>query len=71
MKVGDLVKQKGDWVQKNPWMRGILIDDSPETLGLIVNVRPCGSHNLCKIEWLDGRSSEVLGNRLEVIQKRT
>ena len=67
MRVGDLVRAKGEWVRKNPWMRGTLIDDTPETLGIIVSVRHGLFHTLWKIEWFDGRSSEVLGNKLEVI----
>ena len=70
MKVGDLVRLKGEWARKNPWMRGTLIDDTPEMLGIIThcvinsNGLDC---NLWKIEWLDGRSSEVMGNKLEVV----
>ena len=66
MQVGDLIKIKEEWARRNPWVRGTLIDETPKTLGLIVSVRSCGSHNLYKIEWLDGRSSEVLGKKLEV-----
>ena len=69
MKIGDLIRAKGEWVRENPWMRGTLLDDTPKALGVIVNIRPCGSHSLCKIEWLDGRSSEVLGKKLEAVCK--
>ena len=67
MKIGDLVRAKGEWAQKNPWMRGTLIDDSPETLGIIVSVRVGPSRSLFRIEWLDGRSSAVFGNKLEAV----
>ena len=72
MKVGDLVRAKGEWVRKNPWMRGTLIDDTPEMLGIITHciINAGGlDYNLWKIEWLDGRSSEVMGNKLEVVCK--
>tara|TARA_Y100001973_G_scaffold68554_1_gene100066 strand:- start:545 stop:748 length:204 start_codon:yes stop_codon:yes gene_type:complete len=67
MKVGDLVRLKGEWVQKNPWMRGTLIDDNPKTLGIVVSVDNGHLHELWKIEWLDGRSSVVMGSKLEVV----
>ena len=67
MKVGDLVRIKGEWVQKNPWMRGTLIDDTPKILGIIVSVGYGPLGDLWKIEWLDGRSGEVLGSKLEVV----
>ena len=69
MQVGDLVRAKGEWVRKNPWMRGTLIDDTPETLGVITRciVNSNGTdYNLWTVEWLDGRSSEVMGNKLEL-----
>tara|TARA_R100000406_G_C3094254_1_gene120312 strand:+ start:916 stop:1119 length:204 start_codon:yes stop_codon:yes gene_type:complete len=66
MQVGDLVRIKGEWAQKNPWMRGTLIDDSPEVMGIVVSVRHGIGFDMWKVEWLDGRSSEVLGNKLEV-----
>ena len=66
MKVGDLVRIKGEWTQKNPWMRGTLIDDSPETLGIIVSVRHGIGHSLWKIEWLDGRSNIATVRKLYI-----
>ncbi len=72
MKVGDLVRLKGEWVTRNPWMRGTLLDDSPETLGVIVKVtaeriNKCGE--IYKIEWMDGKRSEVSAIKLEAVCK--
>jgi hypothetical protein len=67
MQVGDLVRLKGEWARKNPWMRGTLIDDTPSMLGIIIGKRAGMGRIIWQIEWLDGRSSEVLGNRLEVV----
>jgi hypothetical protein len=66
MKIGDLVKLKGDWVQVNPWMKGTELDDSPEEYGIITKRSfPYSFH----VEWAFGKQGWYHVDRLEVVCK--
>ena len=69
MKVGDLVKQKGNWVAANPWMKDTGLDDSPERFGIIIEVWLDDDHwgDTAVVEWLDGFKEEITADNLEVI----
>ena len=72
MKIGDLVKKKSDWVRHNPWMSGTELDDSPDTLGIIVKVEvpACSiTSGWYIIEWLNGGRNHTKGDRLEAVWK--
>ena len=71
MKLGDLVKFKGDWVKVNPWMKGTELDDSSEERGVIIEVMfwQAVKRSVYKVLWHDGKISDWYADDLEVVCK--
>ncbi len=72
MKVGDLVKEKGSWVEHNPWMKDTGLDDSGEDYGVIVEVRNprWDAIPTVRVYLTDGRIETYEVRELEVISAK-
>lgn len=67
MKIGDLVKQKSEWVRHNPWMSGTELDNSPKRVGVVWRI---GSPNpIARVIWADGSMGAMHIKFLEVVCK--